>query len=496
MLNNWHQNQNVILADEMGLGKTIQVIGLLASLYENYTRGPILIVVPASVLRNWGREFTKWTPFLNVVRYYGCKKARSIIGKHEFYFNDTSKKNRNLIKFNVLLTSFDMIVQDENILKKFAWEIIVIDEAQRLKNKQSKLLQTLNHFTLNYKILLTGTPLQNNLKELFVLLNFLDNEKFNSESEFVKNCAINNDDKQISNIHQLIKPYILRRLKSEVLQKLPTKNDYIVRVDLSDLQKTYYRSILHRNFEILKKNYNPANIMTELIKCCDHPYLILPDKEDENQSPEKNLELLINSCGKLKLVDKLLDKLKERGHRVLIFSKMTRMLDVFEDYLFYKNFKFERLDGSTSADERQEKIDRFNKPNSDVFCFLLSTRAGGVGINLASADTVIIYDSDWNPHNDLQALNRSHRIGQNKPVMVYRLVTRGTVEERIMQIAKQKLMIEHLVFAKMTSILKKGELDDILRFGIKELFNECDSGPAIIYDDPAIDKLLDRFVYF
>lgn len=218
--------------------------------------------------------------------------------------------------------------------------------------------------------------------------------------------------------------------------------------------------------------------------------------------------LMVAASGKFQLLDKMLIQLRETGHRVLIFSQMTKMLDILEDYLHFKKFDYERLDGSIPADIRQERIDRFNMPNSNVFCFLLSTRAGGLGINLATADTVVIFDSDWNPHNDLQALSRCHRIGQDKKVMIYRFVTRNSVEEKILQRSKEKLMLEQLVVRKISSgksdgsLLSQSELDEILRHGAADIFKNDDkdkdgdgltpSSGGIYYDDEAINKLLDR----
>ncbi|KAF4107411.1 hypothetical protein G5714_011775 [Onychostoma macrolepis] len=297
---------------------------------------------------------------------------------------------------------------------------------------------------------------------------------------------------------------------------MPAKTELIVRVELSPMQKKYYKFILTRNFEALNSKgggnqVSLLNIMMDLKKCCNHPYLFPVAAVEAPVLPNGSYDgnLLVKSSGKLTLLQKMLKKLKDEGHRVLIFSQMTKMLDLLEDFLEFEGYKYERIDGGITGGLRQEAIDRFNAPGAQQFCFLLSTRAGGLGINLATADTVIIYDSDWNPHNDIQAFSRAHRIGQNKKVMIYRFVTRASVEERITQVAKRKMMLTHLVvrpgLGSKTGSMSKQELDDILKFGTEELFKddveaartmgdnkEGEEGSVIHYDDNAISKLLDR----
>lgn len=303
----------------------------------------------------------------------------------------------------------------------------------------------------------------------------------------------------------MLGPHMLRRLKADVLKNMPSKSEFIVRVELSPMQKKYYKYILTRNFEALNpkgggQSVSLLNIMMDLKKCCNHPYLFPAASEEAPLGPHGNYETqaLIKAAGKLVLLSKMLKKLREQGHRVLIFSQMTKMLDILEDYLEGEGYKYERIDGAITGTLRQEAIDRFNAPGAQQFVFLLSTRAGGLGINLATADTVIIYDSDWNPHNDIQAFSRAHRIGQANKVMIYRFVTRNSVEERVTQVAKRKMMLTHLVvrpgMGGKGANFTKQELDDILRFGTEELFKE-DTGKedeAIHYDDRAVGELLDR----
>uniref|UniRef100_A0A3P8ZVF5 DNA helicase n=1 Tax=Esox lucius TaxID=8010 RepID=A0A3P8ZVF5_ESOLU len=517
----WAQGTDTILADEMGLGKTVQTIVFLYSLYkEGHSKGPYLVSAPLSTIINWEREFEMWAPDFYVVTYTGDKESRAVIRENEFTFEDSAvktgrkvfrMKKDTAIKFHVLLTSYELITIDQTILGSINWACLVVDEAHRLKNNQSKFFRILNGYKIYYKLLLTGTPLQNNLEELFHLLNFLTPERFNNLDGFLEEFADISKEDQIKKLHDLLGPHMLRRLKADVFKNMPSKTELIVRVELSPMQKKYYKFILTRNFEALNSKgggnqVSLLNIMMDLKKCCNHPYLfpvaaveapVLPNGSyDGNQ--------LVKSSGKLTLLQKMLKKLKDEGHRVLIFSQMTKMLDLLEDFLEYEGYKYERIDGGITGGLRQEAIDRFNAPGAQQFCFLLSTRAGGLGINLATADTVIIYDSDWNPHNDIQAFSRAHRIGQNKKVMIYRFVTRASVEERITQVAKRKMMLTHLVvrpgLGSKTGSMSKQELDDILKFGTEELFKdemeaaarEGDEGSVIHYDDNAISKLLDR----
>ncbi|CAH2319710.1 chromodomain-helicase-DNA-binding 5 isoform X1 [Pelobates cultripes] len=517
----WAQGTDTILADEMGLGKTVQTIVFLYSLYkEGHSKGPYLVSAPLSTIINWEREFEMWAPEFYVVTYTGDKESRAVIRENEFSFEDNAiksgkkvfrMKKEAQIKFHVLLTSYELITIDHAILGSIEWACLVVDEAHRLKNNQSKFFRVLNSYKIDYKLLLTGTPLQNNLEELFHLLNFLTPERFNNLEGFLEEFADISKEDQIKKLHDLLGPHMLRRLKADVFKNMPAKTELIVRVELSQLQKKYYKFILTRNFEALNSKgggnqVSLLNIMMDLKKCCNHPYLfpvaaveapVLPNGSYDGNS-------LVKSSGKLMLLQKMLKKLKDGGHRVLIFSQMTKMLDLLEDFLEYEGYKYERIDGGITGGLRQEAIDRFNAPGAQQFCFLLSTRAGGLGINLATADTVIIYDSDWNPHNDIQAFSRAHRIGQNKKVMIYRFVTRASVEERITQVAKRKMMLTHLVvrpgLGSKSGSMTKQELDDILKFGTEELFKDdvegdnkdVEDSSVIHYDDAAISKLLDR----
>ncbi|KAG8431523.1 hypothetical protein GDO86_018422 [Hymenochirus boettgeri] len=517
----WAQGTDTILADEMGLGKTIQTIVFLYSLYkEGHTKGPFLVSAPLSTIINWEREFQMWAPDFYVVTYTGDKDSRSVIRENEFSYQDNAMKGGKKafkmkaqvqVKFHVLLTSYELITIDQAALGSIRWACLVVDEAHRLKNNQSKFFRVLNGYQIDYKLLLTGTPLQNNLEELFHLLNFLTPQRFNNLEGFLEEFADISKEDQIKKLHDLLGPHLLRRMKADVFKNMPAKTELIVRVELSPIQKKYYKFILTRNFEALNSRgggnqVSLLNIMMDLKKCCNHPYLFPAASLEALKLPSGAYEggSLVKASGKLHLLQKMLRKLNEQGHRVLIFSQMTKMLDLLEDFLDYDGYKYERIDGSITGALRQEAIDRFNAPGAQQFCFLLSTRAGGLGINLATADTVIIYDSDWNPHNDIQAFSRAHRIGQANKVMIYRFVTRASVEERITQVAKRKMMLTHLVvrpgLGSKAGSMSKQELDDILKFGTEELFkdeieaadNKEEDSSVIHYDNGAIDRLLDR----
>nr|XP_043631427.1 protein CHROMATIN REMODELING 4 isoform X2 [Erigeron canadensis] len=476
----WHRSRNVILADEMGLGKTISACAFLSSLYFEFkARLPCLVLVPLSTMPNWMSEFSLWAPNLNVVEYHGCARARALMRQYEWHANDVdSNKQTNSFKFNVLLTTYEMVLADSTHLRGVPWEVLVVDEGHRLKNASSKLFGLLNTFSFQHRVLLTGTPLQNNIGEMYNLLNFLQPTSFPSLSAFEDRFNDLSSAEKVDELKKLVAPHMLRRLKKDAMQNIPPKTERMVPVELSSIQAEYYRAMLTKNYQILRNigkgvpQQSMLNIVMQLRKVCNHPYLI-PGTEPESGSVEFLHDMRIKASAKLTLLHSMLKILNKEGHRVLIFSQMTKLLDILEDYLNieFGPKTFERVDGSVSIADRQMAIQRFNNDKSR-FVFLLSTRSCGLGINLATADTVIIYDSDFNPHADIQAMNRAHRIGQSKRLLVYRLVVRASVEERILQLAKKKLMLDQLFVNKSGS---QKEVEDILRWGTEELFNDSPS---------------------
>lgn len=474
----WHKSKNVILADEMGLGKTVSACAFISSLYFEFkVRMPCLVLVPLSTMPNWLAEFTLWAPHLNVVEYHGSAKSRSIIRQYEWHASNQDEIPKKTLpyKFNVLLTTYEMVLADTSHLRVVPWEVLVVDEGHRLKNSESKLFSLLNTCSFQHRVLLTGTPLQNNIGEMYNLLNFLQPVSFSSLSSFEERFNDLTTAEKVEELKKLVAPHMLRRLKKDAMQNIPPKTERIVPVELSSIQAEYYRAMLTKNYQILRNlgkgvaQKSMLNIVMQLRKVCNHPYLI-QGTEPDSGTVEFLQEMRIKASAKLSLLHSMLKVLKKEGHRVLIFSQMTKLLDILEDYLTveFGSKTFERVDGKVSVADRQAAIARFNQDKTR-FVFLLSTRSCGLGINLATADTVIIYDSDFNPHADIQAMNRAHRIGQSNRLLVYRLVVRASVEERILQLAKKKLMLDQLFVNKSET---QKDVEDILRWGTEELFSD------------------------
>ncbi|KAK3370247.1 PHD/FYVE-zinc-finger like domain-containing protein [Podospora didyma] len=500
MLFNFRNERSVILADEMGLGKTVQVVALLSSLVQDKPKiWPFLIVVPNSTCPNWRREIKKWAPDLRVVAYYGGKESQKLALQYELFPNGSRE-----LKAHVVIMSYDS-AKDTETPRQFhgiKWAGLVVDEAQALKNDENTLYKALLAMRIQFKLLLTGTPLQNNKRELFNLLQFVDPSRRAEklDEEFAEITKTN-----LSELHEMIRPYFLRRTKAMVLKFLPPMAQIILPVSMTVLQERLCKSIMSRNPELIRSVFargklkanergSLSNILMQLRKCLCHPFVYSQAVEDRNTGPELMRRNLVEASSKLLLLEVMLPKLKERGHRVLMFSQFLEELTILEDFLAGMELKFERLDGSQSSMEKQKRIDMFNAPDSKLFCMLLSTRAGGVGINLATADTVIILDPDWNPHQDIQALARAHRIGQKKKVLCFQLMTVDSAEEKILQMGRKKMALDHLLIETMDD--KEGEstndVESVLKHGAAALFGEGQKKDRIHYDSAAVDKLLDR----
>lgn len=555
---------NGILADEMGLGKTIQTISFLAFLREKGTYGPFLIASPLSTTSNWVNEFRMWTPDIPVVLYHGSKQEREEIRRKKL-------KNPGSKDFPVICTSYEICMNDRKFLANYGWKFIIIDEGHRIKNLNCRLIRELQSYQSANRLLITGTPLQNNLTELWSLLHFLmptifdklesfeswfDFSALNQRNGYEDILSEERKTNLVTSLHAILKPFLLRRIKTDVETSLPKKREYILYAPLTATQRELYQEILDgnsraylenkaveslsgastprstrsaglkrkgesgsatpnksvkssrastpattastrgrkakksQNYEELsdtayfkqvqneqqsdeaeeqllnsseeeaqeqaqtlalakkligaKKLQNPV---LQLRLCCNSPHnFFYPFMEEDSSDVDSTL---ITESGKMMLLDSLLPALLKRGHKVLIFSQFKTQLDLIETYCtVLRKWNCSRIDGGVSQPDRQDQIAAFNAADSDTNIFLLSTRAGGQGINLTAADTVLLFDSDWNPQQDLQAQDRAHRIGQTRPVIVYRFATKGTVETLLLEKAESKRRLEKLVIQK------------------------------------------------
>jgi ATP-dependent DNA helicase len=432
-----------ILADEMGLGKTIQCVALIAHLLTKNVMGPYLVVAPLATLPNWVREFQKWLPNHPVVRYHGPAPEREALIKGPLHY-----KNRRNKDFPFIVTSYEVAIRDQAKLEKLTeLTYLIVDEGHRLKNHRCTLLSSLKRLKAANRLLLTGTPIQNTLSELWSLLNFVNPTIFDDLSVFqswfgfkdigqkVAGATTEEDvlmeerkNQTVTKLHEILRPFLLRRIKIDVLSEMPPKKEVIVYSGISKLQAGYAELIEQGTLReaLLSqgiddgRRLSQTNKMMNHRKNVNHPFLF-----GEPIDPATGMhmgtaypQLLVRASGKFALLDRMLTRLHADGHQVLIFSQMTSVLNVMEDYLNFRKWKYCRIDGSTNIDERQKQMDEFNaemskgidgsrnKADDRNFVFLLSTRAGGLGINLTSADTCIIFDSDWNPHADSQAMDR------------------------------------------------------------------------------------------
>lgn len=505
MISLYNNNLNGILADEMGLGKTIQTISLITYLIERKQQaGPYLVIVPLSTLTNWNLEFEKWAPSVSRIVYKGPPNARK-----------TQQEKIRQGRFQVLLTTYEYIIKDRPILSKIKWFHMIIDEGHRMKNSNSKLSATISqYYHTRFRLILTGTPLQNNLSELWAMLNFVLPNIFKSVKTFDEwfNTPFANTGGQdkmelteeeqilvIRRLHKVLRPFLLRRLKKDVEKDLPDKTEKVVKCKFSALQAKLHKQMSTHNRLIVsdgkggKTNARGlSNMIMQLRKLCNHPFVF---DEVENVMNPLNIsnDMLWRTSGKFELLDRILPKYQASGHRVLMFFQMTAIMDIMEDYLRYRSFEYLRLDGTTKSDERSDLLREFNAPDSKYFMFLLSTRAGGLGLNLQTADTVIIYDSDWNPHQDLQAQDRAHRIGQKNEVRILRLITSGSVEEKILERARFKLDMDGKVIQAGRFDNKSSETDrDAMLRTLLETADMAEGGGEEDMEDEELNMMLAR----
>ncbi|XP_026282580.1 lymphocyte-specific helicase-like [Frankliniella occidentalis] len=605
---------NGILADEMGLGKTLQFISMIAYLLEegNGKSDHFLVIGPLSTLRNWVDEFKKFAPKIPVILYHGSADAKKAMRDNISCLN---KVNNTIKTFPVVITSYETLHHDK-YLRSIKWRYLVVDEGQRLKNPNCLLVNILERFNFKNCCLLTGTPVQNNLTELWSLLHFILPSKvpdldvflrwFDSsflwEAEKNENVVLGEENsKSFNTLHKVLKPFILRRIKADVGLNIPLKKEIIVHATMTKWQDRLYSAVVDRTLRKLQglnKDLDCPNALARAIRInnlkCKSESEAMNDKENQpneaetlaakrprrryaakpgdyyllqkgvprdtirmqfkdDQDSSEDLvvdklleglaqpdeefvtqikvdnpmqalrmicshpytvsypaipgtrmlkidERVVERSGKMQILDAMLQRLKANGHKVLIFSVFTRMLDVIEDYLEIKGYLYTKLDGRCDLTDRQESIQKFTT-DDNVFVFLISTRAGGLGINLMAADTVIIVDSDWNPQVDLQAQDRCHRIGQTKPVAVYRLVVKGTIDEHIVDRAETKKQLDRVVIqhGKFKNLDKHESLnmEELLEFLQKSRdVYKFDMGRGLGYTSQELDALCDRATVF
>ena len=418
--------------------------------------GPFLIIVPILILPTWVLEFERWAPTVSKILYKGTLQCRKQV-----------RSALKTSKFNVLLTAQEYIINDKDkaTLAKIEWEYMIIDQGLRMEN-HCQLMQVLSeHYVAPHRLLLTDTPLQNKLPELWALLNFLHPSIFKSCDAFEQwfNAPFATTDEKVElneeetvliirRLHKVLRSFLLRRLRKDV--QLPVKSEYVIKCDMSALQQVVYRHLQTKGGMLTDRSERGnARMVTnpnfQLRRICNHPFLFLDIKEALLcwNTVEINGPDLYRVSGKFELLDRILPKFKQSGHRVLLFCQMFRCMTVLEDFFTYRNYPYLRLDHFTMPEDREKRLKQFNEKDSEYFIFLLSTRAGRFGLNLQTADTVIIFDSDWSPPQDLLARDRAHRIGQKNEVRVLRLVTVNSVEEYFLATGKYKRNLDQVIQA-------------------------------------------------
>jgi SNF2 family DNA or RNA helicase len=428
-----HKNKlGGILADDMGLGKTIQVIAFLNELYKSKAK-KTLIIVPTSLLSNWQNELDKFAPSLNYGIVYGNNRdSEEILSKDH----------------QILITTYGTMLKDLELLKSIHWECVILDEAQQIKNPNSLTYKAVKLLNSDSRVSMTGTPVENGLMDLWSQFSFLNPAMLGSVNFFNEHFVKDISQGQRDKLTDITSPFILRRVKEDVAKELGDKVENTIYIDFDPAQKQLYdatRTLFIQDMASEKKNkFQVLESLTKLRQICCHPQLV-----DENSViPSPKLEVAF-------------DKLQEviaKGHKVLIFSQFTRMLRIFEERLKVAGILYTYLDGKTQ--NRQHIVDQFQSKDT-IQTFLISLKAGGVGLNLTSADYVFIMDPWWNPAAENQATDRTHRIGQNKTVFVYRFVIKDSLEEKILKLQESKKLLIKSIITTETSLLKELKLKDI-----------------------------------
>ena len=498
---------NSIIADEMGLGKTLQTLSFLAVLNAALPFfAPYLVVCPLSVLPTWTAEAKRWVPGLASAALYGPVSERER-QKAALIVNGQPT-------FSVLFTTYETLVQEQSWLSSAChFRYLVLDEAQKIKAEDSLVAKAVRNVRSVYRLLLTGTPLQNNLRELWSLLNFIYPEVFNEHCKNAFEQAFQlpsdsggtvRDETFFAHAHSLLAPIMLRRLKAHVLAGLlPPKTEIVLHAPLSPVQRYHYRQILMTDAGQARNDgqYRGLSaLLMQLWKCCLHPFLF--DGVEEVQVDEDGQmmhavdERIVWSSGKLCFLDLILTRLFAQKSKCLVYSQFTSMLSVLEEYCQWRGWKYLRLDGSTSLSRRRYYMYLFNRKTQNFedqhFVFLVSTKAGGVGINLQAANSVVLFDSSWNPFQDAQAEDRAHRMGQKDPVTIYRLLTRNTCEERVRFFAQQKLALKDFILKddvestvleaeeeQLKQLYSDQQIVDMVRFGREEMLASDDVGERV-----------------
>ncbi|KAK1133785.1 hypothetical protein K0M31_011575 [Melipona bicolor] len=487
-----------LLGDEMGLGKTVQIIAFLAGLdcselLSDGGRfrglGPTIVVCPATLMEQWVKHFHEWWPILRVVVLHQCGTYN---GNLEYLIH-------SLKSGGVLITSYSGMLIHKDLLVSNQWHYIILDEGHKIRNPQAKISKAVKQFSTPHRLLLTGSPMQNSLKELWSLFDFILPGKLGTLPAFLEHCATPITRGGYTNASPLqeaialqvatmlrdaITPYMLRRTKNDVQHhlSLPKKNEQILFCSLTEEQKKLYKEYLRSadvSFILHEKNHSESGryrarlliALSALRKICNHPDLFLytspVDSDEDIDVSNEALEKFgyWKRSGKMIVVRSLLKIWKKQGHRVLLFTQGRQMMHVLESLVQSEEYSYLRMDGITSMSQRQETIRLFNKDPS-YFVFLLTTRVGGLGVNLTGANRVVIYDPDWNPAIDAQARARAWRIGQNKKVTIYRLITAGTIEEKMYhrQIFKILLANKVLEDPRQRRLFRTSDLVELFNF--------------------------------